>query len=406
MASSCRDVLCCLKPPFLASWRFIVWFLCKFLGLFAVAFYAAQAAVLMYVLVKHPPPDNVLYWLFAIPDAITCLFWLYMLVYPKFDMHSTGYLWSAWLLYSVFLAAKLIPIFIYIAKNLNSSDRHDLGANWVKATVGGTSMVFLCLVLANEHCHELQCCKGKQQEQQQQPDAGQRTTGIVNHSYRTNGAEGSVSLDIARPPNAGTSSEASLTPQTQGHGNRHAAHGPDHTMGRVSNNVVVDLFDNSEFLDMLFMDGRYVHKDDESHDMVDSLSGGLAEVMAVCGAVSFLLPTIALVAVGSRRRALAADKRAGEAPPQGCDSGNAPGAGDRESQITIDHDAEFIKYKLGYLFASMVANLAFLVMRIIAWKMKNGKVGIFIAKNIVFLILYAIEFCETLHEKMDYDKKK
>eukprot|EP00117_Sycon_ciliatum_P004451 scpid101564/ scgid8821/ len=405
MVSSCRDVLCCLEPPFLASCRFILWFLCKFLGLFAVLFYAAQAGILMYVLWKHQPPDNVLYWLFAIPDAITCLFWLYMLVYPKFDMHSTGYLWSAWLPYSVFLAAKLIPIFIYIAKNLNSSDRHDLGANWVKATVGGTSMVFLCLVLANEHCHELQCCKGKQQ-QQQQPDAGQRTTGIVNPSYSTNGAEGSVSLDIARPLNAGTSSEASLTPQTQGHGNRHAAHGPDHTMGRVSINVVVDLFDNSEFLDLLFMEGRYVHEHDGSHVMVDSLSGGLAQVMAVCGAVSFLLPTIALVAVASRRRALAAAKRAGEAPPQGCDSGNAPGAGDRESQITIDYDAEFIKYKLVYLFLSMVANVAFLGMRIFAWKMKNGEVGIFIAKNIVFLILYAIEIYETCNEKSDHDKKK
>eukprot|EP00117_Sycon_ciliatum_P001036 scpid74353/ scgid3407/ len=135
---------------------------------------------------------------------------------------------------------------------------------------------------------------------------------------------------------------------------------PPRSVDRMTMGVVFDIIDNAELLDLLLKDGRRGGEENQ-----DTIGDHLGIAFAVFGALAFCLPTLALYSLHA------------------CEA--------KQEQAKWS----FTCWKQLYLIVSFLVNVVFLILRIIAAARGNAEVGIFISKNIIFLIAYGLEILET-----------
>eukprot|EP00117_Sycon_ciliatum_P022899 scpid75221/ scgid0264/ len=145
---------------------------------------------------------------------------------------------------------------------------------------------------------------------------------------------------------------------------------PPRSVDRMTMGVVFDIIDNAELLDLLLKDGRRGGEENQ-----DTIGDHLGIAFAVFGALAFCLPTLALYSLHACKAET---------------SGNSS-----ETRLLSDNEQSFIRWKLYYLIFSFLLNFLFLILRIVAAVKGNAEVGIFISKNIIFLIAYGLEILET-----------
>eukprot|EP00117_Sycon_ciliatum_P000873 scpid84007/ scgid5987/ len=148
---------------------------------------------------------------------------------------------------------------------------------------------------------------------------------------------------------------------------------PPRSVDRMTMGVVFDIIDNAELLDLLLKDGRRGGEENQ-----DTIGDHLGIAFAVFGALAFCLPTLALYSLHACKAET---------------SGNSS-----ETRLLSDNEQSFIRWKLYYLIFSFLLNFLFLILRIVAAVKGNAEVGIFISKNIIFLMAYFLEIREAIEK--------
>eukprot|EP00117_Sycon_ciliatum_P027058 scpid84904/ scgid0041/ len=138
---------------------------------------------------------------------------------------------------------------------------------------------------------------------------------------------------------------------------------PPRSVDRMTMGVVFDIIDNAELLDLLLKDGRRGGEENQ-----DTIGDHLGIAFAVFGALAFCLPTLALYSLHA------------------CEA--------KQEQAKWS----FTCWKQLYLIVSFLVNVVFLILRIIAAARGNAEVGIFISKNIIFLMAYFLEIREAIEK--------
>eukprot|EP00117_Sycon_ciliatum_P034843 scpid74764/ scgid0581/ len=152
---------------------------------------------------------------------------------------------------------------------------------------------------------------------------------------------------------------------------------PPRSVDRMTMGVVFDIIDNAELLDLLLKDGRRGGEENQ-----DTIGDHLGIAFAVFGALAFCLPTLALYSL-----------HACVAKQEKAETNVTPSV--TTSLLSGDNKRSFTWWKKFYLVSSFFFNVCFLILRIVAAARGNAEVGIFISKNIIFLIAYGLEILET-----------
>eukprot|EP00117_Sycon_ciliatum_P045580 scpid75860/ scgid2934/ len=249
---------------------------------------------------------------YAVFEGIMVLIFIAWLVGKCTEWSRLPGVWLGWLLYSILLFAKLVPIYVFVAKFTDAEPT--VGSNFLKSAVAGTSVIYLCLTQVFFHDVGHQVSDGRAQSDQTPP--------------------------------------------------------PPRSVDRMTMGVVFDIIDNAELLDLLLKDGRRGGEENQ-----DTIGDHLGIAFAVFGALAFCLPTLALYSLHACKAET---------------SGNSS-----ETRLLSDNEQSFIRWKLYYLIFSFLLNFLFLILRIVAAVKGNAEVGIFISKNIIFLIAYGLEILET-----------
>eukprot|EP00117_Sycon_ciliatum_P027180 scpid76818/ scgid1374/ len=239
---------------------------------------------------------------YAVFEGIMVLIFIAWLVGKCTEWSRLPGVWLGWLLYSILLFAKLVPIYVFVAKFTDAEPT--VGSNFLKSAVAGTSVIYLCLTQVFFHDVGHQVSDGRAQSDQTPP--------------------------------------------------------PPRSVDRMTMGVVFDIIDNAELLDLLLKDGRRGGEENQ-----DTIGDHLGIAFAVFGALAFCLPTLALYSLHA------------------CEA--------KQEQAKWS----FTCWKQLYLIVSFLVNVVFLILRIIAAARGNAEVGIFISKNIIFLIAYGLEILET-----------
>eukprot|EP00117_Sycon_ciliatum_P007170 scpid84449/ scgid1888/ len=252
---------------------------------------------------------------YAVFEGIMVLIFIAWLVGKCTEWSRLPGVWLGWLLYSILLFAKLVPIYVFVAKFTDAEPT--VGSNFLKSAVAGTSVIYLCLTQVFFHDVGHQVSDGRAQSDQTPP--------------------------------------------------------PPRSVDRMTMGVVFDIIDNAELLDLLLKDGRRGGEENQ-----DTIGDHLGIAFAVFGALAFCLPTLALYSLHACKAET---------------SGNSS-----ETRLLSDNEQSFIRWKLYYLIFSFLLNFLFLILRIVAAVKGNAEVGIFISKNIIFLMAYFLEIREAIEK--------
>eukprot|EP00117_Sycon_ciliatum_P032978 scpid85372/ scgid6103/ len=242
---------------------------------------------------------------YAVFEGIMVLIFIAWLVGKCTEWSRLPGVWLGWLLYSILLFAKLVPIYVFVAKFTDAEPT--VGSNFLKSAVAGTSVIYLCLTQVFFHDVGHQVSDGRAQSDQTPP--------------------------------------------------------PPRSVDRMTMGVVFDIIDNAELLDLLLKDGRRGGEENQ-----DTIGDHLGIAFAVFGALAFCLPTLALYSLHA------------------CEA--------KQEQAKWS----FTCWKQLYLIVSFLVNVVFLILRIIAAARGNAEVGIFISKNIIFLMAYFLEIREAIEK--------
>eukprot|EP00117_Sycon_ciliatum_P014511 scpid74801/ scgid1374/ len=260
---------------------------------------------------------------YAVFEGIMVLIFIAWLVGKCTEWSRLPGVWLGWLLYSILLFAKLVPIYVFVAKFTDAEPT--VGSNFLKSAVAGTSVIYLCLtqVFFHDVGHQVS------DTGRQVSDVGRQVSDVDNQV-----SDGRAQSDQTPPP--------------------------PRSVDRMTMGVVFDIIDNAELLDLLLKDGRRGGEENQ-----DTIGDHLGIAFAVFGALAFCLPTLALYSLHA------------------CEA--------KQEQAKWS----FTCWKQLYLIVSFLVNVVFLILRIIAAARGNAEVGIFISKNIIFLIAYGLEILET-----------
>eukprot|EP00117_Sycon_ciliatum_P007409 scpid65156/ scgid4039/ len=311
-------------------------------------------------------------FLLVVLDLIVVTIWIKLLAYDPWRCNQSRptCVWLGWMCYSLHLASKLALIYIVVAEYTDAES--EVGSNLLKTAVACTSVVYLCLTQVFFHDVGHQVSDGRAQSDQTPP--------------------------------------------------------PPRSVDRMTMGVVFDIIDNAELLDLLLRDGRRGHNPDTDKEELNTIKKGMTCVVTVVGTLALMLPAIALLSLeasqtpqpSSKEDAKPARRSSDEVPSaqnqlepaQGdAERGQSPSDEERTAPDQLKSAQEEPKtrdkrlqvsstsWKRLYLVASIIMNLIFFVLRVIIAFWHNNEVGIFIAKNIIFLIAYVLEFCETLEHK-------
>eukprot|EP00117_Sycon_ciliatum_P008415 scpid65444/ scgid3632/ len=308
-------------------------------------------------------------FLLVVLDLIVVTIWIKLLAcdpWPCNQESKATRVLLGWMFYSIHLASKLMIVAKY------TDAESEVGSNLLKSAVAGTSVVYLCLTQVFFHDVGHQVSDGRAQSDQTPP--------------------------------------------------------PPRSVDRMTMGVVFDIIDNAELLDLLLRDGRRGHNPDTDKEELNTIKKGMTCVVTVVGTLALMLPAIALLSLeasqtpqpSSKEDAKPARRSSDEVPSaqnqlepaQGdAERGQSPSDEERTAPDQLKSAQEEPKtrdkrlqvsstsWKRLYLVASIIMNLIFFVLRVIIAFWHNNEVGIFIAKNIIFLIAYVLEFCETLEHK-------
>eukprot|EP00117_Sycon_ciliatum_P013682 scpid83388/ scgid2415/ len=155
---------------------------------------------------------------------------------------------------------------------------------------------------------------------------------------------------------------------------------PPRSVDRMTMGVVFDIIDNAELLDLLLKDGRRGGEENQ-----DTIGDHLGIAFAVFGALAFCLPTLALYSL-----------HACVAKQEKAETNVTPSV--TTSLLSGDNKRSFTWWKKFYLVSSFFFNVCFLILRIVAAARGNAEVGIFISKNIIFLMAYFLEIREAIEK--------
>eukprot|EP00117_Sycon_ciliatum_P030698 scpid73129/ scgid5028/ len=277
---------------------------------------------------------------YAVFEGIMVLIFIAWLVGKCTEWSRLPGVWLGWLLYSILLFAKLVPIYVFVAKFTDAEPT--VGSNFLKSAVAGTSVIYLCLtqVFFHDVGHQVS------DTGRQVSDVGRQVSDVDNQV-----SDGRAQSDQTPPP--------------------------PRSVDRMTMGVVFDIIDNAELLDLLLKDGRRGGEENQ-----DTIGDHLGIAFAVFGALAFCLPTLALYSL-----------HACVAKQEKAETNVTPSV--TTSLLSGDNKRSFTWWKKFYLVSSFFFNVCFLILRIVAAARGNAEVGIFISKNIIFLIAYGLEILET-----------
>eukprot|EP00117_Sycon_ciliatum_P024211 scpid72437/ scgid0309/ len=281
-------------------------------------------------------------FLLVVLDLIVVTIWIKLLAYDPWRCNQSRptCVWLGWMCYSLHLASKLALIYIVVAEYTDAES--EVGSNLLKTAVACTSVVYLCLtqVFFHDVGHQVS------DTGRQVSDVGRQVSDVDNQV-----SDGRAQSDQTPPP--------------------------PRSVDRMTMGVVFDIIDNAELLDLLLKDGRRGGEENQ-----DTIGDHLGIAFAVFGALAFCLPTLALYSL-----------HACVAKQEKAETNVTPSV--TTSLLSGDNKRSFTWWKKFYLVSSFFFNVCFLILRIVAAARGNAEVGIFISKNIIFLIAYGLEILET-----------
>eukprot|EP00117_Sycon_ciliatum_P044660 scpid73390/ scgid1532/ len=271
-------------------------------------------------------------FLLVVLDLIVVTIWIKLLACDPWPCNQESKATRV-LLGWMFYSIHLASKLMIVAKYTDAES--EVGSNLLKSAVAGTSVVYLCLtqVFFHDVGHQVS------DTGRQVSDVGRQVSDVDNQV-----SDGRAQSDQTPPP--------------------------PRSVDRMTMGVVFDIIDNAELLDLLLKDGRRGGEENQ-----DTIGDHLGIAFAVFGALAFCLPTLALYSLHACKAET---------------SGNSS-----ETRLLSDNEQSFIRWKLYYLIFSFLLNFLFLILRIVAAVKGNAEVGIFISKNIIFLIAYGLEILET-----------
>eukprot|EP00117_Sycon_ciliatum_P031538 scpid82120/ scgid5987/ len=274
-------------------------------------------------------------FLLVVLDLIVVTIWIKLLACDPWPCNQESKATRV-LLGWMFYSIHLASKLMIVAKYTDAES--EVGSNLLKSAVAGTSVVYLCLtqVFFHDVGHQVS------DTGRQVSDVGRQVSDVDNQV-----SDGRAQSDQTPPP--------------------------PRSVDRMTMGVVFDIIDNAELLDLLLKDGRRGGEENQ-----DTIGDHLGIAFAVFGALAFCLPTLALYSLHACKAET---------------SGNSS-----ETRLLSDNEQSFIRWKLYYLIFSFLLNFLFLILRIVAAVKGNAEVGIFISKNIIFLMAYFLEIREAIEK--------